>query len=262
MKRLFGLILVALCILGCKSEAPVCDPFGGRTTIPPPSTGASIGRPVEPCYQPPPLVPNQQTPGGCCPPTVQLPSAATSTAPAALQPSPQPTGSSWTNPPGALAAPTGQPAASPSNLTPNALAPRPYSAGPAYTTPSNTPAPRYSTPGAAPYSNPGPMPNAGGAAPVSPGNNPGTAPSGNQYAPPGGYIYRGASTTGAPAVSPSVTSVGVARSSMVGDDRMPRPVDDAASAALRKPIISTLQPRGQEGVADRPVDIADLPKAP
>ena len=43
----------------------MCDPFSGRTTIPPPATGAVTGRSVDPCYQPPPMqpAPSQTSPG-------------------------------------------------------------------------------------------------------------------------------------------------------------------------------------------------------
>ena len=57
---------------GCQSQAPVCDPFFGRTTIPPPPTGSVTGRPADPCYQPPALAPSQ-APAGTFPPVVQLP---------------------------------------------------------------------------------------------------------------------------------------------------------------------------------------------
>jgi hypothetical protein len=69
MKRFFALILVGLLVAGCKSQAPVCDPFFGRTTIPPPATGSITGRPADPGYQPPPLAPQS----GACPPVVQMP---------------------------------------------------------------------------------------------------------------------------------------------------------------------------------------------
>ena len=63
----------------------------------------------------------------------------------------------------------------------------------------------------------------------------------------------------------SVTNVAATRTVAAGDDRMPRPVDDAAadgSGAGRKPIVRTLQPRGSDDASNRPVDIMDLPKTP
>ena len=63
----------------------------------------------------------------------------------------------------------------------------------------------------------------------------------------------------------SVTTVAATRTVAAGDDRTPRPVDDAAadgSVAEQKPIVRTLQPRGGNDASNRPVDIMDLPKTP
>jgi hypothetical protein len=60
--------------------------------------------------------------------------------------------------------------------------------------------------------------------------------------------------------SVAATSVGTS-----AEDRMPRPLDDAAASggvAGRSPIIRTIQPRASAEASDRPVDIADLPKTP
>jgi hypothetical protein len=63
----------------------------------------------------------------------------------------------------------------------------------------------------------------------------------------------------------SATTVAASRSVAAGDDRTPRPVDDAAAdgnAVERKAIVGTLQPRSGNDASNRPVDILDLPKTP
>jgi hypothetical protein len=245
MKWLLALlILVGLSVAGCKSQAPVCDPFFGRATIPPPPTGSVTGRPADPCYQPPPLVQTpSQSPQGASPPTVQMPSQP-SLQPQSGQPPvvAQPLTSQPTMPPAAPNQP-----ASPPGLTPSFSAPRPSSTAPGNISPAR---PSSTAP--------------------APGTN-------NLYAPPGGsFDYRGSSTrTGSVplattqpnsrASSALVTNVAASRTAVAGDDRMPGPVDDSAadgSIAGRKPIIRTIQPRTSNEASNRPVDILDLPKTP
>jgi hypothetical protein len=239
MKWLFVLILVGISVTGCKSQAPVTDPFFGRTTIPPPPTGTVNGRPNDPCYQPPPLV---QTPAASstCPPSVQIPS--------------QPSGQS-------------------SNIqpAPQTMAAPPASAAPVYSTP-NYSAPRPATTGPANIYAPRPTSTAPATGTVNPSVSPGPSP----YAPPGGANnYRGTPSQGstpsvstqpsARAAAPLYTNVSASGTGTAGNNRMPGPVDDAAAAgslAGRNPIIHTIQPRTGNEVSNRAVDIADLPKAP
>ena len=155
MRWFLALILVGLSAAGCKSQAPVCDPFFGRTTIPPPATGSVTGRPADPCYQPPPLVPApSRAPVGVSPPTVQMPCQSSAQAPPSL---PQGAAQPLTPQPLAPPAMTTQPASptqpgSPSGLTPNVLAPRPTSTGGSVAPRSSPPAPS-STPSWAPSPN-------------------------------------------------------------------------------------------------------------
>jgi len=51
-----ALILMGVLLSGCRSQAPAVDPFFGRTTIPPPPTGAAVGGLTDPYYQTPPVV--------------------------------------------------------------------------------------------------------------------------------------------------------------------------------------------------------------
>jgi hypothetical protein len=240
MRWLLTLILVGVSLAGCKSQAPVCDPFFGRTTIPPPPTGSVTGRPADPCYQAPPLVPSQAS-AATSPPQVQIPSQPSAQTPPSLQ--------STTLQPSAPAGVVKQPGtistAQPSTQTPNTLAPRPSSTIPRGNT---SPQPSPTTP-----------------SPTTPGS---TSP----YSPPNGsFDYRGSSTQG-PASSPTAhtsrtsvtyTNVSATPSSNVVSDRMPRPVDDPAGAAApRQPQTTTIQPRASVGTPSQPVDITDLPKAP
>lgn len=239
MKWLFALILVGFLVAGCKSQAPTTDPFFGRTTIPPPSTGSVTGRPSDPGYQPPPLAPaSPQCPAGSLAPMVQMPSqpsAAASSMPARSAPA-------------SVAAPSG---GNLPGVSPSVLAPRPSSTMPSKTVP---PQPSSSTPAlSAPASGvTSPYPSSGGA-----------------------YNFRGTSTQGSTsaasaqpnlrASSPSFTNVAATRTSISGDDRMPKPVDNAAAdgnLAGRQPIVRTIQPRARDDVSDSAVDIVDLPKSP
>ena len=73
MKWPLVMILLGLFVTGCcQSQPPGCDPFFGRTTIPPPPTGTIGGRPADPCYPPRP-VQTPPNPCPCSPPQVQLP---------------------------------------------------------------------------------------------------------------------------------------------------------------------------------------------
>lgn len=243
MRRLFAVILLILLTVGCKSQAPVYDPFFGRTTIPPPPTGSVTGQGADPCYQPPPLNP----PSSTTPPMVQLPMQPTANSPLPTQPIPGP-------------APTAQPSL-PSGSPSNTWAPRPLS-----TAPTGPSAPRPSS--TVPTSPSVPRPSS-----TVPTPAPGV---GSPYMPPGGnFDYRGTSTTktvplassppGARPPSVSYTNVSANRAAPVGDDRMPRPVDDSVgdgSIAGRKPIIRTIQPRVGRDASSRPIDIMDLPKIP
>jgi hypothetical protein len=268
MKWLSALLLVGLLVAGCKSQAPMADPFFGRTTIPPPATGA-VGRAADPCYQPPPLVQTPpQAPAGCQQPIVQVPAQTPSSSPPAALQVPAP---ATTQPPTQMPAqpapgqPLGQalgpsPTAAPSSAPP-ALAPRPTSTLPGGST---APAPTY--PAAPPPTAP---------SPASPTTAPGPS---SPYSPPGGsFNYRGASTQGGVPLVPSqpegrvaipassTLSVARTETSTAADDRMPRPLDETltqGSSAVRKPIVRTLQPRGSDNATDRPIDITDLPKTP
>ncbi len=133
MKWPLVMILVGLSITGCQSQPPVCDPFFGRTTIPPPPTGSIGGRAADPCY-PPSLAPQPvQTPMNPCPPQVQLPAQSQSNPclplmPPAVQtpsnPCPpqvqlpsQPAGQSLVNPPPTAAQPLAAPSLAPPAMT-------------------------------------------------------------------------------------------------------------------------------------------------
>jgi hypothetical protein len=243
MKRLFALILVGWMIAGCKTQAPVCDPFIGRTTIPPPSTGAVTGRPADPCYQSLPLASTPSpTPAGLSPPVIQLPS--------------QPSAQSSNSQPAPMATTPGQATSLP-GWSSSGSAPRPSS-----TLPGGNVAPRPAPLAPSPATT---SPNA------SPGVGPSVHPGANPYTPPpSNSTDRGSSTQGSTPAVPGPTgsrsttatfaSLPTARPGAAGDDRTPRPVDDGAAAG--QPIIRTIQPRGRDESSDRPVDIADLPKIP
>ena len=208
MMRPLILTLVGLLVVGCKSQSPTSNPFFGRTTIPPPPTGAATGQPCN-TYQAPPVaqVP-PQSPGAISPPLVQMPSqppavSSTAPAPAASSPLPgfQPSPPAATTPP-----PTSPPATAPSYSSP-----RPTSTG------GSLPPLPSATPSAVPPA----VPPAGASTP---------------YVPPGGtFNYRGASSQDSTPLVPTQPSSGTALPSVVGvaasrtvtpsDDRMPRPVE-------------------------------------
>jgi hypothetical protein len=241
--------LVGLSAAGCKSEAPVCDPFFGRTTIPPPSTGSVTGNPADPCYQPPPLTPHGTMPGPAVgPPQVQLPNQPTTQTPPSLAP------------PGVA-------------LPPASASPLPAPSVPPMVVPGTSTPQSFSPPPGAPMA-----PRPSSTAPAVPGMAPGspsTAP-GSPYAPPGNsYNYRGASLQGAlPSASGQIstrgsssayTNVGTTHAAPAREDRLPRPVDGSgapAAATGQTPIVRTLTPRGQQEGLSRVVDIVDLPKLP
>ena len=139
-RYLAPITVVLLSLAGCvsQSQVPKCDPFFGRTTIPPPPTGSAAGRCADPYYQTLPgaqTPPPPQSPG--CPP-------ASSAAPA----SPPGAASTWAVPRGG-AANASPPPSNPSSsaIAPSQLAPRPPLTAPP---PSRTAAPP------APYGNPPP----------------------------------------------------------------------------------------------------------
>jgi len=261
MRWYFALMLIGILASGCKSQAPTTDPFFGRTTIPPPPTGSVTGCPAaDPGYQSPPTATSAPTAptGTAAPlaPSVQLPSqpAATSSTSATPTPTPIPSLAPSAAPPGApSAAPRGTTAPSGNTgnnslpgISPSVLAPRPTS-----TMPSNTATPSTTAPGSA-------NPPAGSTSPYQSSS--------------GTYNYRGTPTSSSAAVGtwntrtagPTFTNVAATRVGAPGDDRMPKPVDDAANSggiAGQKPIVRTIQPRGRDDVSDNVVDITDLPKS-
>lgn len=235
MTRPLILILAGLSVMGCKSQSPTADPFFGRTTIPPPPTGAATGQPCNPYQTPQVVQAPTQPPGVVCPPSVQMPSQPPAVSSTTL-PSAQPQLPGFQpSPPAATAQPV-----MPPGLGPSYSAPRPTSTG------SSAPPPPLSAP---------------------PAGNP------NPYVPPGGtFNYRGVSSQGsAPLVPtqpdtrtalPSVVGVSTTRTIAPPDDRMPKPLDSAgAGVGATKPIIQTIQPRAKVDGSDRMIDIADLPKA-
>ena len=248
MKWHFALMLIGILVTGCKSQAPTTDPFFGRTTIPPPPTGSVMGCPAtDPGYQLPPAGPT----------TMTSPSAAGSLTPSVQLPS-QPTGASSTSP-----TPTPTP-----SLAPAAAAP-PAATTPPAAVPSTAPAGNNSLPGISPsVLAPRPSSSMPTKAATPPSTSP-TPPSGSAspYPSGGAYNYRGtptATTQNSRTVAPTFTNVAATRVGVSGDDRMPRPVDDAAASvgiAGQKPIVRTIQPRGRDDVSDNVVDITDLPKS-
>ena len=113
MNRSLALTLLALLAAGCASQPPACDPFMGRTRIPPPPTGSITGRASDPCYQ---------TPSSAQPPCAGQPLPGTQLQPGAqTQPA---ANSAW-----APAATNAKPATLP-GLAPNYSAPRPSSTAP------------------------------------------------------------------------------------------------------------------------------------
>ena len=242
MTRPLMLILLGLLLTGCKSQAPTCDPFFPRTTIPSPPTGAAVGRPSDPGYQTPPVVQTApQMPAAVAPPQVQLSPQASAGA-TTFQPSTAPQLPPC-QPPAAAATP--QPAA-PAGLVPNISAPRPTSTAP---------------PGAQPARPSSLAPPAGAAGP---------------FVPPGGSNsnYRGASTQGSTPLVPTQPDTRTSLPSMAGfsngrtitvsEERTPKPIEDASadgSIGGRKATTQLIQPRPRNATSDRPVDIMDLPPA-
>lgn len=258
MRWSFALILVGVMVAGCKSQAPTTDPFFGRTTIPPPSTGSSTGQPSSQAYQPPPLLPpSTQTPTGVAPPQVQLPA--------------QPTASSANTQPSLPAQPlAAQPSAPATRTAPAAtsryLAPRPSSTAPASATapPTSSIAPPSTSPAIPSSTIAPPSLSPSAAVPVR-----GTT----TYTPPNSSYNCAGSTAPGPGPStaaqpdarmpgPVVTGVAATRVNIPGEDRMPRPVDNATtgnSPAVRQPITRTIEPRPKDDASSRPIDITDLP---
>jgi len=65
MNRALALLLTAVVATGCRGTSPAIDPFVGRTTVPPPGTGAAAINPrPDPYYSNPP--------GALAPPRVDL----------------------------------------------------------------------------------------------------------------------------------------------------------------------------------------------
>ena len=192
MNRYFAPIaVVSLLLAGCTSpsQSPKCDPFFGRTTIPPPPTGSAAGRCPDPYYH---TLPGVQTPSP--PPSPGCPPAS-SAAPATPPAGP----STWAAPQGRAATASPPPSnSSPGTIAPSQLAPRPSSTLPSRTAP----------PSSAPYGNPPPAAPANSASPAVPpmpssAAPPNPSPSGNfgsRYADPssaGNVSYRGVSLQGA-----------------------------------------------------------------
>lgn len=141
MKRIFSLALTAMLCAGCRSPAPVYDPFLGRTTVEPPGTAL-----------PPPGQPYYGAPAGAtiAPPLVTPPTTISPTVPAPVGPSnftPAPAGS------GGLS--SFAPNVSPTS--PGALPSGPAtSSSPQVTPVSNKPRPIYGPPGGLGYPQAGP----------------------------------------------------------------------------------------------------------
>ncbi len=74
MSRLLGVVIVAAMCAGCRSSAPVYDPFMGRTTVPPP--GTAVVQPGQPYYSAPPAGATTS------PPLITPPPGASATPPA------------------------------------------------------------------------------------------------------------------------------------------------------------------------------------
>jgi len=193
MKRAILILFIALGLAGCKSQTPTVDPFFGRTTIPPPSTGSIAGQAADPYYRstPPVQSPSLQV-------NTPYNQGRTLTNPTNPTNPPLYSGPSWTNPSNP---PSG------STLTNQYNAPQyrgpassvltgPSPAGvPGTSTYPLQPAPQYNpVPGTPPA---GYTPQTPSAQPASmPSTPPGsTWPGVNRYTPPGGtYNYRGTSS--------------------------------------------------------------------
>jgi hypothetical protein len=231
MKRAIFTIFIACVLAGCKSSTPTVDPFFGRTTIPPPPTGAVSGQPANPYYQAQPaLQPSPAQPPGLQAPAYQPPAYSPQT-----YNNPSRTSTNATSPP-TYAGSASSVGSVPTNSTNNQAYSRQTTA-PAYSlssnlltapyllqsTPQNTApqnvAPQYTAPqnpallspasqnlGSQNYSGNNTQPT--GVPPITsatqpsvtspsmtqPTSQPGTSPAGNLYTPPSGsYNYRGTS---------------------------------------------------------------------
>jgi hypothetical protein len=215
-------ILTAL--LGCKGQAGSgSDPFFGRTTVPPPATGAAVGQPVTPIYSgaggtAPGWIPNGTPPAA----TMVMPSG--SAPPGGAPFTPPPTGtfaappagaaaapSTFAQPPTATTAPAGAYPPSPAGAAP--AAPAPFGGLPATGAPSGS----YNNPAAPPTTlqpRAGTAPAAGVGVPPAGGNLPANnanPPFGNTTAPFGATAPSGAggypaATTPAGATTPGATA--------------------------------------------------------
>jgi hypothetical protein len=257
MKRVLALVVAVLALGGCRQAGTPTDPFFGRTTVPPPGTGAVAPRPGDPYYQPPPAggplqpIPQPQ-PLTVAPPSTPGPASAygRSTMP----------GTTPTYP----AANSGR-TISPS-ATPPGYSPSPAPSYPPSTTPSYPPS----------------TPPAGGGYPSSPG-----------YAPPGGFTYNGAAAArpasdswttpvartsadsrdaGSGSSAPGVIRVpsgdGFARSADPGSyGSAALSGSPAETVASRTSIVRTLEPRakdagGASSVGGDPAGSRALPSTP
>jgi hypothetical protein len=202
MKRAIPILIITWAMTGCKSQTPTVDPFFGRTTVPPPSTGSIAGQSTAPYYTPPmqPLSSQANASYNNAPPYNNAPSynpGINSTNPANQ---PSYAGSPWTNPPYSPPGSTRTnppnspqyPAPTSSALTgPSPTAPMGASSYPMQSVPQYNPAVNqspYNYPSQAPTAQPASMPTNTSPAPAWPG--------GNRYAPPSGNFnnnYRGTS---------------------------------------------------------------------
>jgi hypothetical protein len=287
MKRLCALSMVVIVLCGCKGQSPPgTDPFFGRTTVPPPPTGAAIGG-ADPYYRgspsaAPPMVmlPAPQasapTPNGSLPGPFAPPAATVTHPPVTQMPATQPP---VVQPPTSYLPPGAPPAGS--------MAPPVQPAAPAGSPPASF----------APPSAPAQPPMGSAAPPAS--APPATGPaSGNRYDPPGGsFDYRGSSNTAptnpvslrsgnsppslpAEQVPARLADTSASRIRIVEPQNRPAPLADAAasggatrnaltpasttaptnatasassdaasvSLAGRQPVIQTLQPRPNASV--------------
>ena len=233
-------ILVILLAAGCQSNAPTCDPFFGRTVIPPPGTGSATGQCPDPYYQTP-----YQTP-----PVVEMPTASTAAA--------------TTNPPNSPAT-AAQTDLFPGTASPLS-APRPLSTGAPSSASRTIPPPGTSggypsspaTSASRGLASPQPEATAPQPRKSSPATDNSTAPSSSP-----GWLPSGASSSNADRSPPAVT-VSLPASSRAAGDRSPRPIDSAGageSPAARQPIVRTLEPRQTSENAGQVRDIMDLPPA-
>jgi hypothetical protein len=236
MRRSIALILIGFSVTGCKSQAPVYDPFLGRSTIPPPATGAIAGQTSDPNNpQPPSMLPPGSTAGPALMPgqpatSSALPGPATTSTPTTPQP--------LLPPPNAQNSAPNQGLWTPKTPTPTSpLAPRPTS-----TTPSPGTTSPYAPPGGFGY----------------PGNSnqppPPATPPTSALPGPQSSVTVSQSTSYSRPPSVSYTNASAVRSVMIGDGRMPRPVDDTAGQKPAVRIVPTGNTR-----PGKPIDINDLP---